>query len=331
MRIFSGIQPTGRKHLGNYIGAITQYVDGQDRGEAIYCIVDLHATGVPYQPAGLREAVYDTAATLLAAGLDPERCIFFRQGDVHEHTELCWLLCSVTAWGDLNRMHQFKEKAGAERELVSASLFFYPVLQAADVLAYRAHDVPVGDDQRQHVELMRDIAQRFNARFGELLVVPEHRIPEVGARIMDLQFPERKMSTTGGSEQGTVLVLDEPAAVSRKFRSAVTDSGTEVRRSPEKPGVSNLIEILAAVREATPEQVEREFDGSGYGALKQAVAEAVIARLTPVRERYQQLRGDEALLERILADGAEKARAIAAGTLAEVREAMGVGPVRRRG
>jgi tryptophanyl-tRNA synthetase len=329
MRIFSGIQPTGRKHLGNYIGAITQYVAGQDRGEAIYCIVDLHATSVPYEPAALRASVYDTAATLLAAGLDPERCIFFRQGDVQEHTELCWLLCSVTAWGDLNRMHQFKEKSGGQRDLVPASLFLYPVLQAADVLAYRANEVPVGDDQRQHIELMRDIAERFNARFGPTLVVPEHRIPEVGARIMDLQSPDRKMSTTGGTEQGTVYVLDEPGAVLKKFRSAVTDSGSEIRRDPDKAGISNLIEILAAVRSLTPEEVEREFDGSGYGQLKQAVAEAVVDYLTPVRQRYGELRGDEAELERILAAGADKARSIASDTLADVREAMGVGPVRR--
>ena len=330
MRIFSGIQPTGRKHLGNYIGAIAQYVVGQDRGDAIYCIVDLHATSVPYEPAALREAVYDTAATLLAAGLDPERCIFFRQGDVQENPELCWLLCSVTAYGDLNRMHQFKEKAGSQRDLVSAGLFLYPVLQAADVLAYGAHEVPVGDDQRQHVELMRDIAQRFNARFGETLVVPEGRYPEVGARIMDLQYPERKMSTTGGSRQGTVYVLDEPDAVSKKLRSAVTDSGTDVVRAPDKAGISNLIEILAAVRAITPEQVESEFDGSGYAAFKQAVAEAVIAYLAPVRERYQQLRPDEPLLERVLAQGADKARAIAADTMIGVRRAMGVGPVRQR-
>src|SRR4030081_2406303 len=243
MRICSGIQPTGRKHLGNYIGAITQYVAGQDRGDAIYCIVDLHAITVPYEPAALRESVFDTAATLLAAGLDPERCIFFRQGDVPEHTELCWLLSSVTAFGDLNRMTQFKEKSGAQRDLVSAGLFFYPVLQAADVLAYRAHEVPVGEDQRQHVELMRDVAERFNARFGDVLVVPEVRVPEVGARIMDLQFPERKMSTTGGSEQGTVYVLDDPAVVTKKIRSAVTDSGSEVVRGADKPGISNLIEI----------------------------------------------------------------------------------------
>jgi tryptophanyl-tRNA synthetase len=328
LRIFSGIQPTGRKHLGNYIGAIEQYVAGQDRGEAIYCVVDLHATSVPYQPAQLRASVYDTAATLLAAGLDPERCIFFRQSDVQEHTELCWLLCSVTAWGDLNRMHQFKEKAGAQRELVSASLFLYPVLQAADVLAYRAEEVPVGDDQRQHIELMRDIAERFNARYGETLVVPEHRIPQVGARIMDLQFPDRKMSTTGGSEQGTVLVLDEPATIAKKLRSSVTDSGTEIVRSLEKPGISNLIEILAAVRHVAPGEIEREFEGSGYGAFKQAVADAVSDYLAPVRERYDELRADEPELERILATGAQKSRLIAAETLADARRAMGVGPVR---
>ena len=328
MRIFSGIQPTGRKHLGNYIGAIQQYVAGQDRGDAIFCVVDLHATSVPFEPAALRESVYDTAATLLAAGLDPERCIFFRQSDVMEHTELCWLLCSVTSWGDLNRMHQFKDKAGPQRELVSASLFFYPVLQAADVLAYRADEVPVGDDQRQHIELMRDIAERFNQRFGSTLVVPEHRIPKIGARIMDLQFPDRKMSTTGGSPQGTVLVLDPPEVVVKKLRASVTDSGTEIRRSREKAGVSNLIEILAAVRGIAPEQVEQEFEGSGYGAFKQAVADAVVEFLAPVRARYGELRDDVERLDVILDVGAERARELASDTLADVRAAMGVGPVR---
>jgi tryptophanyl-tRNA synthetase len=331
MRIFSGIQPTGRKHLGNYIGALVQWVALQDAGEAVYCVVDLHALTVPYEPRALREAVYDTAATLLAAGLDPARCIFFRQSDVREHTELTWLLSSVTSFGELNRMTQFKEKSGSQRDLVSAGLFFYPVLQAADVLAYRADQVPVGEDQRQHVELMRDVAERFNGRFGETLVVPEVRIPEVGARIMDLQFPERKMSTTGGSPQGTVQVLDDPATVTKKIRSAVTDSGSEVRRAPAKAGISNLIEILAAVRGTQPEEIEREFDGSGYGAFKQAVADAVVEYLTPVRERYQEIRADEAALEQTLATGAAKAQAIASGTLRDVRRAMGVGPVRPGG
>ncbi len=332
MRIFSGIQPTGSKHLGNYIGAIRQYVAGQDRGEAIYCIVDLHAITVAYEPAELRSLTYDTAAILLAAGLDPARCMLFRQSDVLEHAELTWLLSSVTAVGDLQRMHQFKDKSATQRELVSAGLFFYPVLMAADVLAYGATDVPVGDDQRQHVELMRDIAIRFNARFGageEVLVVPEHRIPEVGARIMDLQDPTRKMSTTGGSEAGTVYVLDEPDAIVKKLKSAVTDSGREIERSPEKPGVSNLIEILAVARGMAPEQVEAEMrDARGYGELKTAVAEAVIEMLAPVRERYVELRADEPALEAVLAGGSARARTIAAQTLAEVRERMGVGPRR---
>jgi tryptophanyl-tRNA synthetase len=335
MRIFSGIQPTGRKHLGNYLGAIRQYVEGQQRAAdhgdiAIYCIVDLHATTVPYEPAELRARLYDTTATLLAAGLDPERCILFRQGDVHEHTELCWLLCSVTSHGELNRMHQFKEKSAQQRELVSAGLFLYPVLQAADVLAYRANEVPVGDDQRQHIELMRNIAQRFNARFGEgILVVPEHRIPEVGARIMDLQDPTKKMSTTGGSVEGTVYVLDEPAAIEKKFKRAVTDSGKEIVRAPDKPGVSNLIEIIAVSRGITPDAVEEEMRSArGYGDLKAAAAGAVTELLAPIRERYEELRADEDRLEDILVAGGDKARAIASDTLRDVRQAMGVG--RRR-
>jgi len=325
-RIFSGIQPTGRKHLGNYIGAIRQYVEGLERGEAIYCIVDLHALTVPQDPAELRERLYDTTAILIAAGLEPERCILFRQSDVVEHTELCWLLGTVTSWGDLNRMPQFKEKAEQQRELVSAGLFFYPVLQAADVLAYRATEVPVGDDQRQHIELMRDIAERFNARYGPLLVVPEGRYPEVGARIMNLQDPEARMSTTYGSEQGTVYILDPADVVRKKVRSAVTDSGTEVRRGPDKAGITNLIEVLSVVREVAPDEVEREFDGQGYGDFKGAVAEAVVEYLAPVRERYEELRRDEAAIEAALAAGAEKARAIASRTLADVRAAMCIGP-----
>ncbi|HEX6586153.1 MAG TPA: tryptophan--tRNA ligase [Solirubrobacterales bacterium] len=327
MRIFSGIQPTGAKHLGNYIGAIRQYVEGQDRGDpAIYCIVDLHAITVPWDPATLRENLYDTTAILLAAGLDPDHCILFRQSDVREHTELTWYLAALTAHGDLNRMHQFKEKSAKQRELVSAGLFFYPVLMAADVLAYKAAEVPVGEDQRQHIELMREIARRFNERFGPILVEPEHRIPEVGARIMDLQEPTNKMSTTGGSEAGTLLVLDDPNTVTKKIKSAVTDSGTEVKRGEGKEGIANLIEILAVARGISEEEVEREFDGSGYGEFKAAVAEAVVDFLAPVRERYEELRPDEAALERALRAGAEKARAIAAETLAEVRTAVGIGP-----
>jgi tryptophanyl-tRNA synthetase len=332
VRIFSGIQPTGRKHLGNYIGAISQYVASQERGEGIFCIVDLHATTVAYDPAELRERLYDTTAILLAAGLDPSRCVLFRQSDVPEHTELTWLLCSVTELGRLQRMHQFRDKSAlAQRELVSAGLLLYPVLMAADVLAYRAHEVPVGEDQREHLELMRDVARRFNARFGggeEVLVVPELRIPQVGARIMDLQEPTTKMSTTGGSEQGTVYVLDESRAIEKKLKSAVTDSGSEVVRAGDKPGVSNLIEILAAVGCEDPAAVERRFAGARYGEFKQAVAAAVVEYLAPVRERYAQLRADEAALEAALAEGAARAHAMASQTLADVRECMAVGPQR---
>lgn len=333
MRIFSGIQPTGRKHLGNYIGAIRQYVEGQDRGEAIYCIVDLHAINVPYEPAELRDYLYDTAAILLAAGLDPERCIFFRQSDVHEHTELTWLLGgSVTPWGDVNRMPQWMEKRALLESrpgaFVSAGIFNYPILMAADVLAYRATDVPVGDDQRQHIELMRDIARRFNARFGETLVVPEGRYPEVGARIMDLQDPTSRMSTTASSEQGAVYILDEPDVIRRKFTSAVTDSGREIARAEDKPGITNLIDITAVARGVAPEEIEKEFEGSGYGDFKAAAGESVVELLAPVQERYAELRPDTAALEQTLAEGAEKARAIASGVLADVRERMAVGPPR---
>ncbi len=338
MRIFSGIQPTGRKHLGNYIGAIRHYVDGQQRatqgdGLAIFCIVDLHAITVAYDPTELRARTYDTAALLIAAGLDPESCILFRQSDVPEQTELCWLLSSVTSHGDLNRMHQFKEKSQTQRELISAGLFFYPVLQAADVLAYRCDEVPVGEDQRQHIELMRDIAERFNARFadsGEILVAPEHRISEVGARIMDLQDPDSKMSTTAASEEGTIYVLDEPEMIKRKLNRAVTDSDDPPRIAvdPEKRGVSNLLDILAACKGITPDEAAAELaDARGYGDLKGAVSEAVTELLAPVRESYEQLRSDEVALEQILLRGAEQAREIAAVTLADVRSAMGVGPV----
>jgi tryptophanyl-tRNA synthetase len=327
MRIFSGIQPTGDKHLGNYIGAIVQYVAGQERGEGIYSIVDLHATTVPYEPAALRAGVYDLAALMLAAGLDPARSVVFRQSDVQEHAELQWLLMGVTSYGELQRMTQFKDKSDKQRDFVSAGLFSYPVLMAADILAYRTDEVPVGDDQRQHVELARNIAERFNSRFGETLVVPEVVVPTVGARIMDLQNPSRKMSTSGDSPQGTVYITDEPSAILKKFKSAVTDSGREVVRGPAKPGINNLLDILAAVRGSSVEELEQEFEGVMYGQFKQVVGETVSDYLAPVRERYQELRDDEAGLEAILAVGADRARAIATPIVADVRARMGVGPV----
>jgi tryptophanyl-tRNA synthetase len=328
MRIFSGIQPTGRKHLGNYIGAILQYVEGQDRGDpAIYCIVDLHATTVNYEPSELRRRSQETAALLVAAGLDPERCVLFRQGDVPEHTELTWLLSSVTPLGALNRMHQFRDKSVAQRELVSAGLLYYPVLMAADVLAYRAHEVPVGEDQREHIELMRDVAEAFNKRYGETLVVPEGNIPKVGARVRDLQEPDKKMSTTGGTPKGTVYVDEEPASIVKKFKSAQTDSGDEIRRGDDKPGISNLIEILAIVRGTSPEAIESEYAGvHQYGGFKSSVGEEVAAWLAPVRERYLELREDTGAIEEIFRIGAEKAHALAQPVVQDCREAMGVGP-----
>jgi tryptophanyl-tRNA synthetase len=327
-RIFSGIQPTGQKHLGNFIGAISPWVAWQEKGDGIYCIVDLHATTVTYEPEALRSGLYDLAALMIAAGLDPDRCILFRQSDVQEHAELQWLLTSVTAFGELQRMTQFKDKS-AKQDLISVGLFSYPVLMAADVLAYGAQIVPVGDDQRQHVELMRNVAQRFNTRFGEQLVVPEGVYVEVGARIMDLQEPTRKMSTTGGTAQGTVYVLDPPDVLRKKFKSAVTDSDREIRHDREtKPGVSNLLEIYAVVQGMSITQAEQAFaEARGYGDLKTAVGEAVVGYLAPVRESYEALRADESELESILRDGADRARAIAAETLVGVRAAMGVGPV----
>jgi tryptophanyl-tRNA synthetase len=327
VRIFSGIQPTGRKHLGNYIGAIRGYLEGQERGDpAIYCIVDLHATSVAYDPKALPGHVLDTAAMLIAAGLDPSRCILFRQSDLHEHSELTWLLSSVTAYGDLQRMHQFKDKSAREQELVRTSLFLYPVLQAADILLYRTDEVPVGDDQRQHLELAREIARRFNATYGEVLVEPRHVIPELGARIMDLQDPGAKMSTSYGTGAGLVYIDDEPDAIRRKLKRAQTDSGTEIIRREDKPGITNLIEILAVAGGRSPESVEREFQGQGYGVFKEVVGDAVVDLLAPVRERYAELRPDEQGLEHTLGEGAVRARSIASGVLREVQQAMGVGP-----
>jgi tryptophanyl-tRNA synthetase len=327
VRIFSGIQPTGRKHLGNYIGAIRGFLEGQERGDpAIYCIVDLHATCVAYDPEALPGYVLETTAMLIAAGLDPDRCILFRQSDVTEHPELCWLLSSVTPYGDLQRMHQFKDKSAREQELTRTALFLYPVLQAADILLYKTDQVPVGDDQRQHVELAREIARRFNNTYGEVFVEPEHVIPETGARIMDLQDPESKMSTTYGSDSGLVYIDDEPDAIVKKIKRAQTDSGTEIVRAPEKAGITNLIDIYSVARGVSPAQVESEFEGQGYGAFKQAVAEATAELLAPVRERYVELRGDEKGLERTLQEGAAHARDIAVPTMAEVHEVMGLGP-----
>jgi tryptophanyl-tRNA synthetase len=327
IRTFSGIQPTGSKHLGNLIGAIRLYVEGQDRGQAIYCLVDLHAITVEHDPAGLRRQVHDTVAILLAGGIDPQRSLLFRQSDVAEHAYLCWLLANVTSFGELRRMHQFKEKSEQQREFVSAGLFFYPVLQAADILAYQTDEVPVGEDQKQHIEMARTVAERFNSRFGNVFTVPHHRIPEVGARILDLQDPEKKMSTTGGSDQGTVYILDPPDVIARKFKSAVTDSGNEIRRAPDKRGISNLIEIMAVARGIAPGDVEGEYASDpGYARFKEDVGSVVTEYLRPIREGYEAIRPDESHLESILGEGAAKAREIAAKTVGTAADRMGLGP-----
>jgi tryptophanyl-tRNA synthetase len=323
MRVFSGIQATGAKHIGNYIGAMRQYVATQDEGEAFFCIVDLHSITTEYDPQDLHDRTLDLAALLFAVGLDPHRCTLFLQSHVTAHAEAAWLLSAVTGFGQLGRMTQFKEK-GEGKEFVSAGLFTYPVLMAGDILLYQTDIVPVGDDQRQHVELARDIAQRFNARFGETFTVPKGVFPTVGARIMDLQEPTKKMSTTGGTAQGTVLVLDDPDVIRKKFKTAVTDSGREIRYDPdEKPGVSNLVEILSVATGRTIPDVESAYDGRGYGDLKGDVGEAVVELFRPVQERYAELRADESELRRLLQMGADKAREVSAPTLEQMYRRMG--------
>lgn len=322
MRIFSGIQPTGEKHLGNYIGGFRQYVATQEQGDAFFCIVDLHSITVEHDPRDLHDRTLDLFAMLIATGLDPGRSTVFAQSHVTAHAEASWLLSAVTSYGQLGRMTQFKDKA-AEREFVSSGLFTYPVLMAGDILLYQADIVPIGDDQRQHLELARDTAERFNSRFGETFTVPRGVYPEVGARIMDLQEPTRKMSTTYGTSQGTVRLLDEPDEIRKKFRSAVTDSGREVRRGDDKPGVSNLIDILSVATGDAPGAIEERYGDSGYGQFKQDVGEAVVELLAPVRERYRELRADEAELLRLLTAGADKARSASAPTLAAMYEKMG--------
>ncbi|HEY7731039.1 MAG TPA: tryptophan--tRNA ligase [Gaiellaceae bacterium] len=322
MRVFSGIQPTGDKHLGNLIGGFRQYAATQERGEAFFCIVDLHSITVEYDPDDFREKTLDLAAMLFATGLDPDRSTVFAQSHVTAHAEAAWLLGAVTSYGQLGRMTQFKDKSD-RHEFISSGLFTYPVLMAGDILLYQTDIVPIGDDQRQHLELSRDIAERFNARYGETFVVPRGVYPEVGARIMDLQEPTRKMSTTGGTDAGTVRLLDEPDAVRRKFKSAVTDSGREVRRGDDKAGITNLIDILSVATAKTPGEIEVAYEHAGYGQFKDDVGEAVAALLTPVRERYLELRADPAELRRLLGAGAERAREAAAPTLERMYDAMG--------
>jgi tryptophanyl-tRNA synthetase len=323
MRVFSGIQPTGSKHLGNYSGGFRQYAASQDLGEALVCIVDLHSITVAHRPSDLHNRSLDLAALLLAAGLDPQRSIVFVQSHVTAHAEAAWLLASVARVGELRRMTQFKDKSDLQ-ESASAALFSYPVLMAGDILLYQADSVPIGEDQRQHLELARDIAERFNARYGETFRLPEGVFPEVGSRIMDLQEPTRKMSTTGGTELGTVGILDPPSVLAKKFMSAVTDSESDVRWDPQtKPGISNLIEIMHLATDESISGIESRYRGEGYAQFKQDVADAVQQLLDPIRSQYEPLRADEDALRRLLAAAAEKARLAAAFTLDRMYESMG--------
>ena len=321
-RVLSGIQPTGDLHLGNYLGALRNWVAFQDDHEALYCLVDLHALTIDIEPDALRTGSLEAATLLLAAGLDPERCTIFLQSHVPEHPRLTWLLECTATMGELRRMTQFKDKAGAQ-EAVRVGLFTYPVLMAADILLYDASLVPVGDDQRQHLELARELAIRFNNRYGEVFVVPEAAIPQVAARVMDLQHPERKMSKSVSSPMGTIGVLDTPEEIERKVRRAVTDTETEVRFDPaKKPGVANLLQILGAATGQRPEDVAPRYER--YGDLKREVSDAVIELLRPVRERYAELSGDPAYVRRVLADGADQAHALAAATYARAASSVGL-------
>jgi tryptophanyl-tRNA synthetase len=327
MRILSGIQPTGGTHLGNLIGALRHYVTNQERGEAFYFVADLHALTLLPDPKELREHTLNTAAMLLAVGVDPQKSTLFVQSHVAaEHTRLAWLLQCVATFGELNRMTQFKDKGEGKGDSVSVGLFTYPVLQAADILAYDIDAVPVGADQKQHLELVRNLAQRFNNRYGaDVLKVPEPLIAAVGGRVMDLQEPTRKMSTSAASDKGTVWVLDEPGKVAKKFRSAVTDSETEVRfDAAAKPGVSNLLELLHIVSGREIDDLVGEFGDQGYGTFKVAVGDAVAEYLTPIRERYTELVEDRGELERILARGADAAREVAQATVERVSATVGL-------
>ena len=322
-RIFSGIQATGRKTLGNYSGGFRQYVATQEQGDGFFCIVDLHSITVEYDPQDFRESTLDVAALLFATGLDAERSTVFAQSHVTAHAEAAWLLSAVTSYGQLGRMTQFKEKADAH-EFVSAGLFTYPVLMAGDILLYQTDIVPIGDDQRQHLELTRDIAERFNHRYGETFTIPNGVFPEIGGRVMDLQEPAKKMSTTLSTEQGAVYITDEPDVIRKKFKSAVTDSGNEILHDPTtKPGIANLLEIMSVATGEPIAELERRYDGGGYGQFKQDVGEAVVELLAPIQVRYYELRSDERELQRLLAMGAEKARRASEPTLEAMYDRMG--------
>ena len=328
-RVFSGIQPSGNLHLGNYLGAIRNWVVQQDQYENIFCIVDLHALSLPTTRESMRDNIRNLANTLIASGIDPEQSILFVQSDVREHAELCWLLSSVTQFGELGRMTQFKDKtAGKEDEGFSAALFIYPILMAGDIILYDAHKVPVGEDQKQHIELTRDVAHRFNERYGETFRIPEPDIKETGARIMSLDDPTKKMSKSNPNPNSYVALSDAPDVIRKKIKRAVTDSGSEVVAAPDKPALTNLVSIYALLTDDSLEGVREKFDGKGYGAFKTELAEVVVSALEPIQARMRELEEAPEITNGILTRGAASAREIAAAKMDVVRDRMGIGGLR---
>jgi tryptophanyl-tRNA synthetase len=326
-RVFSGIQPSGTLHLGNYLGAVKNWVTMQETHDCVYCAVDLHAITVRQQRAELRRNTIDLVNLFLASGVDPERSIVFVQSHVPAHTELMWILNTITYMGELRRMTQYKDKtAGAEGESIAVGLFDYPVLMAADILLYRADAVPVGEDQKQHVELTRDVAERFNNAFGKAFVVPEPIIRTEGARVMSLDDPAKKMSKSAGSENSYVAVMDSPDVIRRKIRRAVTDSGSEVRGGPDKPALTNLLDIYSALAGEPFDEIVRRYERKGYADLKADLGEVVVDALAPIQTRIRELEADKSYTLEVLKTGAERAEAIAARTLAKVRERVGLVP-----
>jgi tryptophanyl-tRNA synthetase len=323
-RVFSGIQPSGNSHIGNYLGAIRNWVQQQELYDNIFCIVNLHALTLPTTRDGMIENTIAMANVLLASGIDPERSILFVQSDVREHAELCWLLGSIATNGELNRMIQFKEKAAGKDESVSAGLYTYPVLQAADIVLYDTDLVPVGDDQKQHIELARDVAQRFNYRYGDTLVVPQPDIKAEGARIMSLDDPTKKMSKSVGGPNSTIMLSDSPDVIVRKIKRAVTDSGSVVQSSPDKPALQNLIAIYSLLSDLSVAEIEAKYEGKGYGAFKTDLAEIVAESLRPIYTRLNELNADPSIAKSVLRDGADRARAYAERTMERVRDRMGL-------
>jgi tryptophanyl-tRNA synthetase len=324
-RVFSGIQPTGSPHLGNYFGAIRNWVRLQDEHEAFFCVVNLHSLTLPWDPDELSRSTLEMAAGLFACGIDPDRAILFRQSDVHQHTELAWVLTCIARMGELRRMVQFKEKSRGDIDTVGAGLLTYPVLQAADVLLYQAQGVPVGEDQRQHIELMRDLAVRFNSRYAETFTLPEAWIPTEGARIMALDAPGDKMSKSSRRPHSWILLVDPPETVAKKVRSAVTDSGRDVRAGQDKPALTNLLTIFSLFEGASVAELEARYEGAGYARFKSDLADTVIRGLAPIRQRYAELMDDRAETEKLLAVGAERAAEVAERTMAAVWERAGLG------